>query len=1216
MEDLLVQSGEDPADEAQNPVLQNQASAERVKRSSKTINSNVTVAPKLSGLTGSTRKRIDVKNSPDLSKTSVKSAATKSTSSQSSILTPVTRRNSTGGLPEKQSLSITSVNSVAGKKSSPRFSEPLRRSLPEVRRSSLPSVAPKPLARASMSDSSKLVRSAPVGRTSRTLPTSDVNKQDSGKKSSLRPSPSSVSSSKRVLSTSMDSTASSTARKVVPKVSSSSPRTPSVNDGSKGGSLSSSVNRSSGFSGRRKVATPESRDSRFIMLPQVEIKAGDDVRLDLRGHRIRSLNSSGLNFSPNLEFVYLRDNLLSMLEGVEILKSVKVLDLSFNEFKGPVFEPLENCKALQQLYLAGNQITSLRSLPELPNLEFLSVAQNKLKSLSMASQPRLQVLAASKNRISTLKGFPHLPALEHLRVEENPIVEMQHLEAASILLVGPALKKFNDRDLSQEELAYAKRYPAHTALCIRDGWEFCRPEHALDSTFRFLHEQWKDQLPPGYLLKEMSIDPPFEEDACCCHFNFMKDNTGSSNSDLVLKYQWFVGERIPSNFIAIPDATGEVYWPKHADIDRILKVECAPILDGTEYPTIFAISSPVSPGTGCPKVLKIDVHGELIEGNIIRGYAEVAWCGGTPGKGVASWLRRKWNSSPVVITGAENEEYQLIVDDVDSCLVFMYTPVTEEGAKGEPQYAITDYVKPAPPSVNDVEIIGEAVDGSIIKGAGKYFGGREGPSKFEWLREDENSGDFLLVSTGSIDYTLTKEDVGRRLAFVYIPVNLEGKEGKPVSIVSQIVKPAPPKVSNVKIIGNLKEGSKVTVTGTVTGGTEGSSRVQWFKTSLSTLEGDNGLEALSTSKIAKAFRIPLGAVGYFIVAKFTPMSPDGKSGEPAYAISEKAVETLPPSLNFLSITGDYSEGGILTASYGYIGGHEGKSIYSWYFHEVETDSGTLIPEISGLLQYRVTKDAIGKFISFRCTPIRDDGIVGEPRTCMGQERVHPGSPRLLSLQIVGTSVEGSTLTVDKKYWGGEEGESVFRWFRSSSDGTQREIKDATTSSYTLLADDIGFFLSVSCEPVRNDWARGPIVLSEKIGPIIPGPPTCQSLEFLGSFVEGERLNFIASYSGGEKGDCICEWLRVKSNGVKDKLNANEFLNLSFEDVGACVELVYTPVRKDGIKGSAMSVMSSVVAPAEPLGVKLVIPDCCEDKLVVPQKTYFGGQEGDGEYIWY
>jgi Leucine-rich repeat (LRR) protein len=92
-------------------------------------------------------------------------------------------------------------------------------------------------------------------------------------------------------------------------------------------------------------------------------------RLDLRGHRIRSLTSGGLHLSPNLEFVYLRDNLLSTLEGIEILNRVKVLDLSFNDFKGPGFEPLENCKMLQQLYLAGNQITSLASLPQLPNLE-------------------------------------------------------------------------------------------------------------------------------------------------------------------------------------------------------------------------------------------------------------------------------------------------------------------------------------------------------------------------------------------------------------------------------------------------------------------------------------------------------------------------------------------------------------------------------------------------------------------------------------------------------------------------------------------------------------------------------------------------------------------------------------------------------------------------------------------------------------------------------
>lgn len=37
--------------------------------------------------------------------------------------------------------------------------------------------------------------------------------------------------------------------------------------------------------------------------------------------------------------------------------------------------------------------------------------------------------------------------LQHLRVEENPILKMPHLEAASILLAGPTLKKFNDRGI-------------------------------------------------------------------------------------------------------------------------------------------------------------------------------------------------------------------------------------------------------------------------------------------------------------------------------------------------------------------------------------------------------------------------------------------------------------------------------------------------------------------------------------------------------------------------------------------------------------------------------------------------------------------------------------------------------------------------------------------------------------------------------------------------
>ncbi|KAJ6314563.1 hypothetical protein OIU78_018108, partial [Salix suchowensis] len=197
---------------------------------------------------------------------------------------------------------------------------------------------------------------------------------------------------------------------------------------------------------------------------------------------------------------------------------------------------------------------------------------------------------------------------------------------------------------------------------------------------------------------------------------------------------------------------------------------------------------------------------------------------------------------------------------------------------------------------------------------------------------------------------------------------------------------------------------------------------------------------------------------------------------------------------------------------------------------------------------------------------------------MGAERVRPGSPRLLSLQIVGTAIEGTMLTVDKKYWGGQEGNSVFRWFRTSLDGAQIEIRGATTSSYMLLVDDIGFFVSVSCEPVRSDWARGPIVLSEQMGPIVPGPPNCQSLEFLGSMMEGQRLSFVASYSGGERGICSHEWFRVESGGMREKLSAHEFLDLTLEDAGKHIELVYTPIRKDDAKGSPHTILSDMIAP--------------------------------------
>jgi hypothetical protein len=86
--------------------------------------------------------------------------------------------------------------------------------------------------------------------------------------------------------------------------------------------------------------------------------------------------------------------------------------------------------------------------------------------------------------------------------------------------------------------------------------------------------------------------------------------------------------------------------------------------------------------------------------------------------------------------------------------------------------------------------------------------------------------------------------------------------------------------------------------------------------------------------------------------------------------------------------------------------------------------------------------------------------------------------------------------------------------QTSSDGSQKQIEGAASSSYTLNCNDIGFYISVLCEPVRSDGVHGSLVSTEESGPILPGPPTCLSLELAGPMVEGGCLTFHAEYTGG------------------------------------------------------------------------------------------------------
>ncbi|XP_065881854.1 uncharacterized protein [Euphorbia lathyris] len=105
-----------------------------------------------------------------------------------------------------------------------------------------------------------------------------------------------------------------------------------------------------------------------------------------------------------------------------------------------------------------------------------------------------------------------------------------------------------------------------------------------------------------------------------------------------------------------------------------------------------------------------------------------------------------------------------------------------------------------------------------------------------------------------------------------------------------------PIVTNVKIMGELKVNQKVMVYGAISNRVETASIAEFFITMNKNLDIENGLTPISSPSKEKELELPLQAVGQFVVAKLTPMTEDGKSGDPKYAISQTFVKSDIPKI--------------------------------------------------------------------------------------------------------------------------------------------------------------------------------------------------------------------------------------------------------------------------------------------------------------------------------
>ena len=186
-------------------------------------------------------------------------------------------------------------------------------------------------------------------------------------------------------------------------------------------------------------------------------------------------------------------------------------------------------------------------------------------------------------------------------------------------------------------------------------------------------------------------------------------------------------------------------------------------------------------------------------------------------------------------------------------------------------------------------------------------------------------------------------------------------------------------------------------------------------------------------------------------------------------------------------------------------------------------------------------------------------------------------------EISGSAAPGKTLAATTGTWSNDPTSFAFQWLRCPQSGGQGDGSDcgqiagATTSTYTLAGDDVGFTIRVRVTATNADGsasaASNPssIVQAAAAAPVSAAAP-----QIAGSAVQGQTLTATAGAWSNNPTSFAFQWLRCprdggRSNGSNCALIAGATANsyaLAAADVGLTIRI---RVIASNIAGSASAV---------------------------------------------
>lgn len=193
-----------------------------------------------------------------------------------------------------------------------------------------------------------------------------------------------------------------------------------------------------------------------------EQNAGETIKtLDMSYNVIRDMGP--VRFCPNLVDLYLANNKIKVISGLQHLTSLRKIDLGANRIRKMDHEQFANLVNLEELWLGKNKIEIIEGVSNLKKLRRLDVQSNRLTSVDnlvgledtleelylahngidnegamkasglMLEFKNLTTLDLSKNRLTSCKPFAHMITLNELWVSSNAIEAYEDVEPLSVL---------------------------------------------------------------------------------------------------------------------------------------------------------------------------------------------------------------------------------------------------------------------------------------------------------------------------------------------------------------------------------------------------------------------------------------------------------------------------------------------------------------------------------------------------------------------------------------------------------------------------------------------------------------------------------------------------------------------------------------------------------------------------------------------------------------